>query len=110
MMLEDLIKALEAENPAKVLPDGFTNPHSWRGDYMQLAFEPAKNVTVGQMLADAKGALGKTFTGYKGGAYTMDEYTDVWLCEYGTSADAETIGRRLLGYMLAAGTIPGETR
>lgn len=105
MMLEDLIAALEAEDPRKVLPDGFTNPHSWRGDYMQLAFEPAKNVTVAAMLADAKGALGRTFTGYKGGAYTMGDYTDCWLDHYGES-DGETIGPRLLGYMLAAGHIP----
>jgi hypothetical protein len=105
-MLGELIKALEAEDPRKVLPDGFSNPHRWRGDYMDLAFEPAKNVTVAAMLADAKRSLGATFEGYKGGEYTMEEYTDCWLCEYGTSAGAETIGRRLLGYMLAAGAVP----
>jgi hypothetical protein len=106
MMLGELIKALEAEDPRKVLPDGFSNPHSWRGDYMDLAFEPAKDVTVDQMLTDARFALGACFQGYKGGDYTMGEYTDCWLCEYGTSADAETIGHRLLGYMLAAGAVP----
>lgn len=109
MTLGELIRALEAEDGAKVLPDGFTNPHSWRGDYMELAFEPATNVTVGAMLADARRALGATFTGWKGGEYTMGEYTDCWLCEQGTSVDAETIGRRLLGYMLDAGTIPNQS-
>lgn len=103
MMLGELIAVLEAEDPDKVLPDGFTNPHSWRGDYGQLAFEPVQNVTVGAMLADARRALGGTFEGYKGGFSTMTEYTDCWLCEYGTSNGAETIGPRLLGYMLAAG-------
>lgn len=105
MTLGELIAALEAENPDKILPRGFTNPHSWRGDYMQLAFEPASNVTVGEMLADARSALGATFTGWKGGEYTMSEYTDCWLCIEGTS-DGETIGPLLLRHLLAAGEVP----
>jgi hypothetical protein len=106
MMLGELIAALEAEDPAKVVPHGFTNPHSWRGDYMDLAFEPARNVTVAAMLADAREALGNTYQGYKGGEYTMTEHTDCWLSEYGTSTDAETIGPRLLRFMLDAGEPP----
>jgi hypothetical protein len=103
--LADLIAALEAENPARVLPYGFTGPHSYRGDYMDLAFEPASNVTVGAMPADARSALGATFHGYKGGEYEMGEYTSCWLDEYG-SGDGETIGPLLLKLMLAAGETP----
>jgi len=100
MTLAELIEALERVNQDAILPLGFTRPHSYRGYYDQLAFEPAKDVPVRAMLADAKGALGTTFTGYKGGEYTMCAYTDVWLAEYGCCG--ETIGQTLLGFMLAA--------
>lgn len=107
MMLEDLIKMLEAEDPRKVVPYGFTNPHSYRGYYMDLAFEPASNVTVADMLEDARSALGTTYTGYKGGEFTMTEYSDCWLSEEGRSG-GETIGPLLMELILRAGSVPGD--
>lgn len=101
MTLGDLIKQLERADPAKVVPLGFGNPHSYRGYYEQLAFEPKAGVTVGQMLADAKEALHTTYQGWKGGDYTMNEYTTVWLAEPGCTG--EGIGPVLLAYMLGAG-------
>jgi hypothetical protein len=71
MTLNELIRYLEKEDPKKVVAIGFNNPHSYRGYYEDLAFEPAKNITVGEMLDCAKGALGKTYEGYKGGEYKM---------------------------------------
>lgn len=109
MMLEDLIAALEAEDPTRVLSDGFDSPHSYRGFYDELAFEPAHNITVGGMLAAARSALGATFQGYKGGEYRMTAYTDCWLSEYG-HVSGETIGPVLLRLLLAAGTVPGDGR
>lgn len=99
MTLEELITALESHDQAKVVPHGFANPHSYRGDYCDLAFEPAANVTVGSMLNAARSALGETFQGYKGGDYTMADYTDCWLAEWGCCG--ETIGPLLLKLMLA---------
>jgi len=98
MTLGELIKFLEAHDPERVCPIGFAEPHSYRGYYDQLAFEPAENVTVGSMLACARDALDRTFTGYKGGDYKMDEWTDVWLAEYGHTG--EGIGPVLLSYMV----------
>jgi len=89
MTLDELIAVLEVENPAKVLPLGFSNPHSWRGDYMELAFEPTANVTVGAMHADARSALGATYEGYKGGQYTMHGYTDCHVAEESCEGDNE---------------------
>lgn len=106
MTLDELIKALEAEDPDKVLPLGFSHPHSWRGDYMQLAFEPTANVTVGQMLADARSALG---TAYEGGRYTMHGYTDCHLAEEGRAGD-DGLGPLLLTLLLAAGQLDAQTR
>ncbi|MFE3123708.1 hypothetical protein ACFXHD_09835 [Streptomyces hydrogenans] len=102
MTLEELIATLEAADPTLVLPYGFTNPHSYRGYYHELAFEPATDIMVGSMLADARSALGTTYTGWKGGDFTMQGYTDCWLAQEG-SAGGETLGLLLLNLMLAAG-------
>jgi hypothetical protein len=98
MTLEDLIKKLEQYPRDKHVAKGFNSPHSHRGDYSQLAFEPCENTTVGEMLDCAKEALGNTYYGWKGGEYKMHEYTDCYLAVSGFSG--EEIGETLLGYML----------
>jgi len=98
MILEDLIKKLEQFPREQVVAKGFNEPHSYRGYYDELAFEPCDNTTVGAMLDCAKEALNKTYQGYKGGEYTMTEYTCCHLAFYGSSG--ESIGETLLGYML----------
>lgn len=61
-----------------------SSPHSYRGYYSDLAFEPSADpVSVEQLLAAAREALGSTFQGYKGGDYTMSKATPVWLAEHG---------------------------
>jgi len=97
MTLGELITFLKNRDPNIVSPLGFGSPHSYRGYYEQLAFEPMPNRTVAQMLSDAEYALGRTFCGYKGGDFTMKEYTPVWLANYGQCG--EEIGRTLLEYM-----------
>jgi len=98
MYLKELIEFLEERNPDIVCPLGFSNPDSYRGSYDQLAFAPTENVTVGEMLVDAKSALGTMYYGYKGGEYVMDEYTECWLAKYGYTG--ESIGEVLLKYMV----------
>ena len=85
MFLKDLIEWLEKQNPKAVVPYGFGLPHSFRGYYQDLAFEPTGEACIGDMLAYARGALGVTFEGYKGGEFTMSEYTECWISPYGTS-------------------------
>ena len=98
MNLGDLIKFLKGVDPNKVCRFGFNHPHSYRGYYEDLAFEPAENITVGEMLAAAESALSGEFTGYKGGHYVMHEYTDCWIANYGDGG-GEGIGPMLLRYM-----------
>jgi hypothetical protein len=98
MNLGELIKALEAADPNTVAPIGLGRAHSYRGYYEDLAFEPKVNVSVTEMLDEARGAMGRTFSGYKGGEYVMKEWTDVWLAPYG--GEGEGIGPVLLGFML----------
>src|SRR3990167_10281820 len=91
MTLGELIKRLEMEPPKKVIRSGFGSPHSYRGFYEDLAFVPMQEgISVEVILKMAKDALGKTFQGYKGGDFKMDENTDVWLAEYGGLGEALT--------------------
>lgn len=99
MTLGELIEALErVQDKTQVVKLGFGEPHSYRGYYDQLAFEPKEGVTVGEMLKDAKASLGKTFSGYKGGDFQMDESTEVWIAHYGSTG--ESLGPTLLSLMI----------
>jgi len=109
MTLEELIAALEAADPNLCLPLGFSHPHSYRGDYMDLAFEPTANVTVGEMLADARSALGATYQGWKGGDFEMRGWTTCWLAEEGTGS-GESVGPILITMPLASGQLDEATR
>lgn len=104
MDLKQLIEYLEKKDRDMIVPMGFDEPHSYRGDYMCLAFEPAKDVTIGAMLQCAKDAVGNIYQGWKGGEYRMDDDTEVYLAMYGCSG--EKIGIVLLEYM--TGVYEGE--
>jgi hypothetical protein len=82
MTLGELITALEAM-PADLVIAGLHGPHSYRGYYCDLAFEPREKTTAGKLLELCRGAMGRGFTGYKGGDYTMGENTPVWVANYG---------------------------
>jgi hypothetical protein len=96
--LGKIIAFLEECDPNSICKLGFHNPHSYRGYYEDLCFEPAENVPVGIMLLAAKESLGKTFEGYKGGSFTMEDYTTCWLGYYGHSG-GEVIGNVMLSFM-----------
>jgi len=99
MILRDLISELRKPDPNTIIKIGFHNPHSYRGRYECLAFELTKDISIGEMLKDANEALGVTYVGYKGGMFTTDEYTRVYLAFWGECG--EELGERLLAYMLA---------
>ncbi len=83
-----LINWLEKQDQDLIVDDGFGDPHSDRGDYSELAFDPLSKAKISKMLAHARSAVGTTFTGWKGGEYTMDENTPVYIGEYGDCGDA----------------------
>ena len=90
MTLGALIEALEAM-PADAEVANLTAPHSDRGYYCDLAFEPGEGTRpASALLAECRAAMGGVFTGYKGGNYVMGTRTPVWVAEYGDC------GRRLL--------------
>lgn len=68
---------------------------SYRGYYDQLAIGVGTHyATVGSLLQELKEAVGATFTGYKGGEYTMGLDTCVWLSNYGESSGSLITGVR----------------
>ena len=99
--LGELIARLRHEPPAKVIAHGFGGPTSYRGFYEDVAFIPAENVSIVIRLKMAESAIGKTFTGYKGGDFVMDENTDVWIAEWGMLG--EVLTPRALNCMLNHG-------
>lgn len=100
MTLGELIKTLEGAvacvGREHAVPHGLVSPHSYRGYYEDLAFEIGET-TLGRMLDTAKGCVGQTFNGYKGGEYTADEYTSCWVAEWGCTG--ETLGMMSLSCM-----------
>lgn len=99
MDLGELIKILEEyENQNKKVKIGFGKPLSYRGNYADIAFEPQRDITVAEMLENVKFALGKTLTGYKGGEFKMDKYTQCWVAKWGETGTG--VGKVLLAYML----------
>jgi hypothetical protein len=76
-----------------------TGLSSYRGYYEQLSLHHGfedydrkdKPMTVGALLELLRGAVGKTFTGWKGGEFRMDRNTKVWVDNpgdcFGTAVD-----------------------
>jgi len=98
MLIEDLIKKLEELPKEQEVVKGFTSPHSYRGYYECLAFEPCEDTTVGAMLNSAKEGYNNVYQGYKGGKYKMTDGTECYLAFYGSIG--EEMGETLLDYML----------
>lgn len=87
-MLKDIIEELEKWDRDLMVRPGFGAPHSDRGDYSELAFDPTEQATVGEMLDHARSALGRTFEGWKGGEYIMNEWTPCHIGAYGTCGES----------------------
>ena len=64
-----------------------TDLDSYRGyyDHLALGYKDDGGTTIGDVLDDAKAAMGRTFTGYKGGDYVLAEHTPLWVANYGHS-------------------------
>lgn len=93
--LATLRAALASLDQDLVFPDAFGEPDSWRGSYDEVAFAPAKDQTVAQLRQYVANAYG-TFSGWKGGEYTMRDDTPCNIAkrgEYGGDEDELTVER-----------------
>ena len=83
MTLGKLINMLEAMSEGAEVAN-LRSAHSYRGYYVDLAFEKGKGTrTVADLLDECKAAMVKVFTGYKGGYFDMNELTPIWIAKYG---------------------------
>lgn len=83
MTLGELIIKLESMDNGLEL-DSIGEPDSYRGYYSDLAFEKmGGKITVEKLLPIVKDCLNQTFTGYKGGDFTMTKITPIWIASYG---------------------------
>ena len=103
-LIERLEQHVEEKGEDYLVRCGFGGAGSSRGDYAEVAFEPACNVTVGAMLTAARKAVDARYTGYKGGHFTLGEGTPAWLAAYGELGPAMTDG---LVYAMVHGRLWG---
>jgi hypothetical protein len=71
-----------------------TGIDSWRGSYDELALEfgtEGREPPLSEFIEMLKEADGKTYTGYKGGDYTMSRHTPVWVANYGNIGNTAVI-------------------
>jgi hypothetical protein len=72
-----------SSEPSATMPEF----NSYRGYYHDIALEPWNGtLTVEQLLSAANDACGRTFEGYKGGDFTMDADTPLWIANYGSAS------------------------
>jgi len=89
--LGELITELKKLPREQKLNFSLCNPHSYRGYYEELAFEPCvSDRTIGELLDDAVYANGTTFRGWKGGNFLMTEDTTVWISFNGSNGQPLT--------------------
>lgn len=72
-------------------PDGFC---SYRGfyDHLSLMYRREHSATVGELLTAARNAVGGKFSGWKGGEYTMNRETPVWVSDSGDNDGTTIVG------------------
>lgn len=92
MNLKDLRFFLEEQPRDKICKYGFNNPHSYRGYYDEVAFEPASDVSIQSMLDCVDDALTEEFEGWKGGIYEYDLSTNVHIAYKGICSYEEDEG------------------
>jgi len=78
---------------------------SYRGSYDELCVgykkqEWNKDQTVGDFLKACEKAVGNTYTGYKGGDFTMDEDTPVWVAQYSEATSTGIVDIRYCSHFV----------
>ena len=84
LTIRELIEKLEQLPADTQFYDGFSNPHSWRGSYRELAVEPTNMVQVHKMINYLEEASSSVYEGWKGGAFKMNKECEVYLAHEGT--------------------------
>ena len=92
MTLREMINRLE-ELSDNTQVECLEKPHSYRGYYADLCLERGEGTMRARLLADRlTSCLGKSYTGYKGGEFVMNEDTPVWIGKWGAYGGQKIIG------------------
>ena len=85
MKLGELLHELECARDRGVydVRGGFGMPHSYRGYYEEVSFSPVDYCDIHDAIFFVNGAIGYTFTGYKGGEFKMTGDTPVNIAHSG---------------------------
>lgn len=98
--LIDLLTVLPSDHMISPL----TNPHSYRGYYSDLAFEPPFDeeevMTVEEALQVCDHCLLNTFTGWKGGDFRFDRDTRLWVSTPGSCSGQMVTGLDVRGHLI----------
>jgi hypothetical protein len=81
---ENIVKIDFLRESIDLNPEGVD---SYRGYYEDLSLDyqiESTEKTVKELLVIFENAIGKTFQGYKGGDFTMNSKTLVWVAQYGS--------------------------
>lgn len=103
MRLGELVAALDKLPQGAPVQFGYNDRlapksvNTYRGYYEDLAVQPAEAyVTVQEFRGTLKGAIGHGFIGYKGGKFTMDAKSVVWVSAWGECWDRCITGLKLV--------------
>ena len=108
--LENVVVDRDGEEPIVRFDFGYMFPNaidSWRGSYDELALnytDEGEEMKVSAFLGLLKSAVGKRFTGYKGGEFVMYETTPLWVSNYGEACNTAVIGVIDEGYVVILAT------
>ena len=116
LSLGSVIERLEKLDPEDRVVFDFCNMvptrlESWRGSYDELALgfvDPSRRgserVSVAELLERLRLAVGRTYTGWKGGEYVMGLITPVWVANPGDAHNTAIVGVELIDYQVVIQT------
>ncbi|MCA9878442.1 MAG: hypothetical protein KC442_11690 [Thermomicrobiales bacterium] len=112
LSLGELIAQLEKQDPGHSIQFDFcraipTTLASWRGAYDELALGfdmDGKDPSVGELLEHLRTAVGRTYTGWKGGDFVMSLETPVWVANPGDGCNTAIIGVEGIDYQVVIQT------
>ena len=95
MNIKNLLKALRKFDSDTIISGVSTEFRSYRGYYEHLAMSPNVEYMPVEVFCQAlEDQIGKTFTGFKGGEYTVHESTELFVASYERTGEG-VIGVRL---------------
>jgi hypothetical protein len=97
-ILKNIQKGDREKEPYVRFDFGYFEPidiHSYRGFYDELALSygnKSNEVLLSGFIKMLEDAVGKTFTGWKGGDYTMTKDTPLWVANSGEANETAVVG------------------